>query len=84
MTIANRSDVAPDSSHLASVVRSVNDRIRELARLIAGDDEWQFLCECGRPDCHELVSLTLSGYAAYRVRLGSPALLCVRHDLRES
>jgi hypothetical protein len=47
------------------VVRTVNDRIRELA----GSDvelTWEFLCECGDPDCHAFLSLTLREYDRVR------------------
>ena len=47
------------------VVRTVNDRIRELA---GGDMQltWEFLCECGDPDCHAFLSLTLREYDGFR------------------
>ena len=51
------------------VLRDVNDRIRELEERLGGaggDYRASFVCECYRPDCHKLLSLTLAEYGAVR------------------
>jgi len=49
-------------------LREVNERIAEKTIELAGEvadpaqQECDFLCACGRPDCAELVSLTIAEY----------------------
>jgi hypothetical protein len=42
----------------ADAVGLVNDEIRGLASNGLAAETWEFLCECGDPDCRQLVSLT--------------------------
>lgn len=66
---AGRGNVeAPD------LLAEVNARVRELAASQSGGaEEWDFRCECGEPDCREVVSLTVAGYEQLR-RSRSPIL----------
>jgi hypothetical protein len=53
---------------MENLSREVNDRIRDRAGRAGVDERTGFLCECGDPECRELVTLTLS---AYDVRRGA-------------
>jgi multidrug efflux pump subunit AcrA (membrane-fusion protein) len=45
------------------VLNEVNLHILDAARESPSEAlEWEFLCECGRDDCHEQVVLTLDAY----------------------
>jgi rubrerythrin len=46
----------------------VNETIRDWANTVAPDDmsRWEFVCECGDPDCGEHVRLTLDLYDSLR------------------
>jgi hypothetical protein len=55
--------------------REVNDRIYEVLREWGGEDG-DFYCECGRPECDELIQVTLREYAAR-----GKALLAPEHRL---
>ncbi|HEX8205263.1 MAG TPA: hypothetical protein VF587_04295 [Solirubrobacteraceae bacterium] len=47
--------------------REINERLREDLRALPEDDERiGFVCECGRVDCAERVSLTLAEYETVR------------------
>jgi hypothetical protein len=52
------------------VLLEVNAHVHEAARRFegveAGDDRWDFTCECGSPDCRVTVSLTTAEYEALR------------------
>jgi hypothetical protein len=56
------------------VLREVNERIAEKTsdleiRGLAGDDETsEYLCSCGRPDCDDLLRLTLREFAEAHAR----------------
>ena len=42
----------------------VNRHIGEVAEgLPSRSDEWEFFCECGRPECTDVVRLTLERYS---------------------
>ena len=59
-----------------------NQLVRDLAT--ASDSptqEWQFFCECGRPDCRTLVTLTLAEYE--RLKDGGGAILASGHLVDE-
>jgi hypothetical protein len=57
-----------------NILADVNARIREVAgRSTAHADEWEFLCECGRPGCEERVFLSIAEYEA-RVGGNEPIL----------
>lgn len=50
-----------------AALAEVNAHILEAARESpARSEEWEFFCECGQPDCRELVTLSLAGYASLR------------------
>jgi hypothetical protein len=53
------------SASQATLVREVNERIRELAGT-NGKEAWQFLCECGDSGCHRFLTLTLREYDGLR------------------
>jgi hypothetical protein len=52
------------------VLGELNARVYEAALRFEdaepGRDPWDFTCECGAPDCHSPVSLTLPHYEALR------------------
>jgi len=57
-----------------AALAEVNSHILEAAQessAVTGD--WEFFCECGQPDCRELVTLSLPEYASLRER-GEPVL----------
>jgi hypothetical protein len=49
-------------------VRELNERIAVLSRALSQprDVLVEFVCECGRPDCDEMIQLTLDEYGALR------------------
>ena len=52
-----------------ALLREVNDRIQEVGEhlsVVPDDGQLDFRCECGRPDCDALVSLTVSEYEHVR------------------
>jgi hypothetical protein len=49
------------------LLREVNQRIAEIT---AGHQEDEFLCECGRDDCHATLDLELSEYNNLREQDG--------------
>lgn len=53
---------------LSEVNRSLselNRHILDIAReSVSQGDDWEFFCECGRADCHELVTLGIEAYMA--------------------
>jgi len=56
--------VEPVIAAVVSARRLANDSIFEVASRFGRPDEhrYQFVCECGRRDCRELVLLTLAEY----------------------
>jgi hypothetical protein len=50
----------------AGAVELVNDEIRGLASNGLAAESWEFLCECGDPDCRRLVGLTPAEFDARR------------------
>ena len=64
MAASQRERVAENEAFL----REVNERIAEKTIELAGEaverdeQECDFLCACGRPDCAEIVSLTIAAY----------------------
>ena len=48
--------------------REVNERIEDTATRLASrdDEEWEYLCECGDPNCTERVKLTRAEYKVVR------------------
>jgi len=60
----------------------VNARIREAAGRLDADSlepTWEFMCECGTPDCRTHVSLTLAAYE--ELRDADRPVLADGHDL---
>ena len=53
-----------------ALFREVNDRIREVSAHWAIADAVTFVCECGRADCVETLTLTLEEYEAVRAEPG--------------
>jgi hypothetical protein len=53
------------SASQATLLREVNERIRELAGT-NGTEAWEFLCECGDSACHRFLTLTLREYDGLR------------------
>jgi hypothetical protein len=52
-----------------ALLREVNERIHEVGerlQVLPDDELLDFRCECGRPECEELVSLTASDYRRVR------------------
>ena len=49
------------------------------ARSGSGEREWEFFCECGRPDCNALVTLTIEAYTD--IRDAETAVLTPGHTL---
>jgi hypothetical protein len=64
------------------VLFEVNAHVHEAAKRFegveAGEDRWDFTCECGAPDCRLTVSLTLPEYEARRA--AGRRLLAPGHD----
>jgi hypothetical protein len=56
------------------VLREVNERIAEktsdleIRGLAVGDETSEYLCSCGRPDCDDLLRLTLTEFAEAHAR----------------
>lgn len=60
-------DEGPGKLEVADLLVEVNAHVRELAgSQTAGTEDWDFRCECGEPDCHEAVSLTVAEYELLR------------------
>lgn len=60
----------------------VNTHILDAARdSITHEQEWEFFCECGQPDCHEHVLLTIDAYGA--LHDGGGAVLAPGHRLSQ-
>jgi rubrerythrin len=52
---------------MPDLLAEVNARVRELADpLSRRTDKCDFCCECGEPDCHEVVALSLAEYELLR------------------
>jgi hypothetical protein len=53
-----------------ALFREVNERVSEVATHFIADEapaeKFDFVCECGRPDCAEPISMTLLEYEAIR------------------
>ena len=65
-----------------SVFREANERIRGRARELDFDSTVPFLCECGDPQCHEIVRLPPADYERVRKR-GTSFLVAPGHDRAE-
>ena len=74
--------VDKDLASRTLVLTEVNTEILEAAREFASEEqEWEFLCECGRQDCHEHVKLTLDAYIA--LHDGGRSVLAKGHRLSQ-
>jgi len=49
-----------------ALFREVNERIEEVSTIIAAAPTIDILCECGRVDCHEQVSVPRADYERVR------------------
>jgi hypothetical protein len=52
-----------------ALLREVNERIEEVGKglqVLPDDDSLDFRCECGRPNCEALVSMTVGEYEHVR------------------
>lgn len=51
-----------------ALFRDVNERVKEIDRShnIPTAERWDFLCECGRAECMERISLTVDDYERVR------------------
>jgi hypothetical protein len=49
-----------------SLFREVNERIAEVNQTFEVEGRSEFLCECGRPECREPVSIALEEYEEVR------------------
>lgn len=54
-------ELADQVAAVVDVRRLVNDSIRRLA-VENGQERFDFVCECGRLECQELVSLSIHDY----------------------
>jgi hypothetical protein len=63
----------------AEAVELVNDEIRGLAANGLAAETWEFLCECGDPDCGRLVSLTPAEFDARRAASPPVRIVADRH-----
>jgi rubrerythrin len=60
-------DGVSENLEMADLLTEVNARVRELADSQSqGTDDWDFRCECGAADCHEVVPLTVAKYELLR------------------
>jgi len=74
--------VRKDQAFKSLALTEVNTHILEAAReSVSQEQEWEFFCECGRPDCHEHVELTLDAYIA--LHDGGRAVLAKGHRLSQ-
>src|SRR5581483_12153484 len=62
------------------ILRDVNGRIHEIATGLSGTSgvNWDFVCECGQPDCAETVTLASAAYSTLRDR--SESILAPGHS----
>ncbi|HZD88230.1 MAG TPA: hypothetical protein VE088_09515 [Gaiellaceae bacterium] len=61
-----------------AALSEVNGHILRAARdSVTQEQEWEFLCECGRPNCHEHVMLTIDAYSG--LHDGGGAVLAPGH-----
>ena len=64
---------------MPDLLAEVNARVRELAdSQLQGTDDWDFRCECGEPDCHEAVSLSIAEYEL--LRANSSPIIAAGHE----
>jgi hypothetical protein len=51
-----------------TLFRDINERVKQIdqAHGIPTDELWDFLCECGRTDCLERISMTVTEYELVR------------------
>jgi hypothetical protein len=64
------------------VLAEVNAHIFEVvAESVAMEEEWEFLCECGHPDCASQIALTAEAYQ--RLRITVSAILARGHQINQ-
>jgi len=65
-----------------AALAEVNRHIGEVAQgLPSQAEEWEFFCECGRPDCSDVVRLTLEEYSS--LHDSGQAVLAPGHNLSQ-
>lgn len=65
-----------------AALTEVNRRILDAALdSITQEQEWEFFCECGNPDCHEHVELTIHAYSV--LHDGGGSVLAAGHGLSQ-
>ena len=65
-----------------ALLTEVNLRVLEAALdSVTQEQEWEFFCECGNPDCHEHVELTIHAYGV--IHDGGGAVLAPGHGLSQ-
>jgi hypothetical protein len=65
-----------------AALAEVNRHIGEVAEALPSQsDEWEFFCECGRPDCSDVVRLTLERYSS--LHDSGQAVLAAGHHLSQ-
>ena len=62
----------PQAEDRGVLFRKVNDRIYVLACVVAPDDRWDFLCECGDHGCYRALQLTTAEYEVARALTNGP------------
>jgi hypothetical protein len=68
----------PDAATLAAANAHIFIHVRDADD---GEQEWEFLCECGREDCKERVLLTIDAYIALHDE--GEAVLAEAHQRRQ-
>jgi hypothetical protein len=59
--------MVPKRTRKTSILTRANGGIYGFALdSVEVDSEWEFFCECGRGDCHEVVMLSMDAYTAIR------------------
>jgi hypothetical protein len=62
--------------------RVINENIEVLAQRLGGPALWEFVCECSRRDCADLIRLTVEEYEAVR-SVGDRFALVPGHEVDE-
>jgi hypothetical protein len=67
-----------DDDLMADVNAHVHDLARRLESSTSDHERWRFMCECGDPQCHQQVWLTLGEYQGLQRR--GKSILAAAHD----
>jgi hypothetical protein len=60
------------------VLRATNEEIRRVSADV-NSDESEFVCECGRKDCHELIRLTDEEFDTFCAKADGTPLIAQPH-----